>query len=160
MDKHAVESILFVAKEPLTPEKISKILNESENTIDRWLSELERDYESRGIRIRRVAGGFEMVTAERYHQVIEPIIPKEYEFLSKPVLDTIAVIATLQPVRKATIGRYRGIKNPDSGIESALSMKLIRESDEGYVTTDEFLKFFGINDLRELNEKLKEMNTD
>ena len=45
LDKHAVESLLFVAKEPLTPEKISKLLNESESTVNRWLSELERDFE-------------------------------------------------------------------------------------------------------------------
>lgn len=157
MDKHAVESILFVAKEPYTPEKIAKILNESENTVNRWLSELERDYETRGIRIRRVAGGFEMVTSQQYHEVVEPIVHKEYQFLPKAVLDTVAVIATVQPVRKATIARYRGVKNPDSGIESALAMKLIKETENGFVTTDEFLKFFGINDLKELEEKLKEI---
>lgn len=157
MDKHAVESILFVAKEPYTPEKISKILNESENTVNRWLAELERDYENRGIRIRRVAGGFEMVTSQQYHEVVEPIVHKEYQFLPKAVLDTVAVIATVQPVRKATIARYRGVKNPDSGIESALAMKLIKETENGFVTTDEFLKFFGINDLKELEEKLKEI---
>lgn len=157
MDKHAVESLLFVAKEPLTAEKISKLLNESESTVNRWLSELERDFENRGIRIRRVAGGFEMVTAQQYHQVIEPIVPKEYEFLSKPVLETITIIAFQQPVNKATIGRFRGVKNPDTGIESALAMKLIEHTEQGYITTDNFLKFFGINDLKELEEKLREI---
>ncbi|WP_456364419.1 SMC-Scp complex subunit ScpB [Priestia aryabhattai] len=161
MDKHAVESVLFVAKEPLTPEKISKILNESENTINRWLFELEKDYEQRGIRIRRVAGGFEMVTSEQYHEVIEPIVPKEYEFLSKPVLETITIIATFEletsmAVRKSKIRRYRNVKNPDSGIESALSLGLIKEAEQGYLTTNKFLEFFGINDLRELEEKLKQ----
>ena len=162
MDKHAVESVLFVAKEPLTSEKISKILNESENTINRWLSELEKDYEQRGIRIRRVAGGFEMVTSEQYHEVIEPIVPKEYEFLSKPVLETITIIATFEletsmAVKKSKIGKYRDVKNPDSGIESALSLGLIKETAQGYLTTNEFLKFFGINDLRELEEKLQQI---
>lgn len=160
MDKHAIESILFVAKEPYTQEKIAKILMESENTVNRWLAELERDYENRGIRIRRVAGGFEMVTAQQYHEVVEPIIPKEYQFLSKPVLETITIVATLQPVNKATIGRYRGVKNPDSGIDSAVSLKLIKETNTGFTTTEEFLKFFGINDLKELEEKLKEIDTE
>ncbi|MEM4992348.1 SMC-Scp complex subunit ScpB [Priestia sp. SB1] len=161
MDKHAVESLLFVAKEPLSSERISKILNQSDSVISRWISELEKDYEQRGIRIRRVAGGFEMVTSEQYHEVIEPIVPKEYEFLSRPVLETVTIIATFEletslPVKKAKIGRYRNIKNPDSGIESALSMGLIKETEQGYLTTNEFLKFFGINDLKELEEKLQQ----
>ena len=158
LGKHAIEAILFVAKEPITAEKIAKLLNESESTVNRWLSALEREYENRGIRIRRVAGGFEMVTNQTYHEVIEPLVPKEYEFLPKPVLETITIVATLQPVKKSTIAKYRGVKNPDNGIESALAMKLIKETDEGFVTTDEFLKFFGINDLKELEEKLKELD--
>lgn len=155
MDKYAVESILFVAKEPLSTEKISKVLSEDENTVNRWLSELERDYEKRGIRIRRVAGGFEMVTAEDYYKVVEPLVPKEYQFLSKPVLETVTIIATFQPVKKSRIAMYRNVKNPESGIESALSMKLIKETKDGYETTEEFLKFIGVNDLKELQEKLK-----
>lgn len=153
-----MESLLFVAKEPLTPEKISKLLNESESTVNRWLSELERDFENRGIRIRRVAGGFEMVTAQQYHEIVEPIVPKKYEFLSKPVLETIAIIAFQQPVNRATIARLREVKDPDAGIDSAIGLKLIEQTEQGYITTDNFLKFFGINDLKELEEKLRQID--
>ncbi|NGY88432.1 hypothetical protein F6Y05_36165 [Bacillus megaterium] len=62
----------------------------------------------------------------------------------------------LNLLKKAKIGRYRNVKNPDSGIESALSMGLIKETEQGYLTTNEFLKFFGINDLKELEEKLQQ----
>ncbi|MGN5651089.1 SMC-Scp complex subunit ScpB [Bacillus sp. Brlt_9] len=158
MDKNAVEAILFITKEPITSEKISKLLNEQESTVDRWLSELERDYENRGIQIRRVAGGFEMVSTIKYHQYVEPLVAKEYEFLSKPTLETITLVATLQPVKKSTIAQYRGVQNPDNGIESALALKLISETSDGYITTDAFLKLFGINDLKELEEKLKEID--
>lgn len=158
MDKYAIESILFVAKEPYSSEKISKMINESESTVNRWISELERDYEGRGIRIRRVAGGFEMVTSQQYFEVIEPIVPKEYQFLSKPTLDTVTIVASMQPVKKSKIAQFRGVKNPDSGIESALELKLIKETENGFITTDEFLKYFGINDLKELEERLNEKN--
>ncbi|MFP7486507.1 hypothetical protein SFC65_20285 [Priestia filamentosa] len=40
MDKHTIESILFVAKEPYSAEKITKIINKSESTVNRWLAKL------------------------------------------------------------------------------------------------------------------------
>lgn len=156
--KEHIVSLLFVAKEPLPMETISKILEEEERVILRWLFELEHEYKERGIRIRRVAGGFEMVTSDESFQYVEKLVPKQYETLSRSARETVTIIALQQPVNKATIARFRGVKNPDSGIEALLDRKLIRETEEGFVTTDEFLKFYGVNDLKELHEKLSLMS--
>lgn len=157
MNKYALESILFVSKEPAAPDKLAKLLDCDEHVIYRWIAELEKDYEHRGIKIRRVAGGFEMVSSEEFYSVVENVVKKEYQTLSKSVLETVTLIAMKQPVNKATIARFRGVKNPDNGIDGALNLKLIIETDKGFITTPEFLRYFGINDLKELEEKLSRL---
>lgn len=154
MSKNKVEALLFVSKEPLSPERIAKILDLEETIIYRWLSDLEKDYANRGISLRRVAGGFELVVSPDYFEDVEPLVKKEYHQLSKPTLETVVVVALNQPARKSKIAQFRGVKNPESGIHSAVELRLIKETPNGFVTTPEFLKVFGINDLAELEEKL------
>ncbi|WP_411226056.1 SMC-Scp complex subunit ScpB [Priestia filamentosa] len=58
-----------------------------------------------------------MVTSQHYHEVLNSIVPKEYEFLSESVLETITIVATQQPVNRATIAKFRGRgENPNNGI--------------------------------------------
>lgn len=156
--KENILSLLFVAKEPLSIERISSLLNEEERVISRWVADLEHEFKERGLRIRRVAGGFEMVTSDESFPFVEQLVPKQYERLSRSSQETVTIVAFNQPVNKATIARYRGIKNPDSGIDTLLEKKLIKETNEGFVTTDEFLKYFGINDLKELQERLSQID--
>jgi segregation and condensation protein B len=158
VSKNKVEALLFVSKEPLTPEKIAKVLDTEETIVYRWLAELEKDYIDRGITMRRIAGGFELVVSSDYYDVIEPIVQKDYQQLSRPAMESIVAIALLQPVRKSKIALYREVKNPDAGLQPLLDLHLIKETDKGFITTDAFLKYFGINDIAELNEKINSTN--
>lgn len=155
IEKKHLEALLFVAKEPMTLGDIQKRLANDEEKIEddivlRWLFELTREYEDRGFRIRQVAGGFEMATAPECHEVIEKIVPKEYESLSKAQLHTLTVVAYNQHINRAGIAKIRGVKNPDEAIQRLLDKNLIADTENGYITTENFLKFFGINDLKEL----------
>lgn len=152
MSKKQVEALLFVTKEPIPLEEISKIINEEKSIVLRWLLELQKEYNDRGIQIRQVAGGFEMVTADDLHETIEKIVPKQIETLSRAALETVTIIAYNQPVKRAYIAKLRGVSNPDYGIQTLLDEKLVEETEEGFVTTENFLKYFGINDLKELPE--------
>lgn len=155
IEKKHIEALLFVTKEALTIDQMVHILHEQDKTIDekvivRWIIELQSEYKDRGMTIRQVAGGFEMVTSPDCHEAVERILPKEYERLSRAQLETVTIVAYNQPVIRATIGKFRGVKNPDDAIQKVLERGLIEYTEDGYITTDEFLKFFGINDLKEL----------
>lgn len=150
MEKNHLEALLFVSKEPLTVERITKLLEEEEKVVLRWLFELQNEYKDRGIRIRQVAGGFEMVSADECVEAVEKVVQKEIEQLPRSVMQTVSVVAYNQPASRALIKKLRGVKDPDYGISMSLSHKLILETQDGYVTTDAFLKYFGINDLKEL----------
>lgn len=158
MSKYKVEALLFVSKKPVTANKISEVIGCNVSTVERWLSELEREYSNRGINIRRVAGGYEMVTAAECVDAVQPFVRKDYQFLSKPALETVSIICVNQPVKRSKIARFRNVKNPDSGLDALLDLKLIKDTEDGYVTTDQFLTYFGINDLNELKEKLEQFD--
>jgi len=161
IDKKHVEALLFVAKEPLTIQDIAKHLKEDERVVLRWITELEYEYKERGILIRKVAGGFEMVSSPECHEAIEALVPKEYiNDLSNAQLQTITIVALFQPATRATIGQMREVKNPDEAIQRLVEKQLIKQTEKGYVTTDHFLKFFGINDLKELPKALEKANTE
>lgn len=152
MSKKKVEALLFISKEVLKIQEICKILDESEPVILRYLFELQNDYKDRGIRIRQVAGGFEMATAEDCHDAIEKMVPIEYtDGLTPSVLETLAIIAFHQPMTRATVGKYRGKQNPDYAINQLIDRKLVKETEHGFATTDIFLKYYGLNDLKELS---------
>lgn len=164
MSKNSVEALLFASNEPLLPREIAKILAADEKAVLRWLIELQGDYKERGIVIRQVAGGFEMKTNEACFDDIEKIVPTKYErVLSRSGMETITVIAYNQPIKRHLIAKFRDVSNPDYGIQSAIEENLIKEVEDGFVTTDKFLKYFGINDLQELpkiNQSEKTKHTD
>ena len=77
--------------------------------------------------------------------------------LSRPALETLAVIAYRQPVTQPELEAIRGVNS--SGVvktllERGLIMEKGRKETVGrpilYVTTDQFLKHFGLKDLTEL----------
>lgn len=150
MDKKHVEAALFVSKTPMTIEDIAKITGESESVVLRWILELKEEYSHRGMIIKQVAGGFEMVSNPECIEVVQQIVPKQYESLPRSAEETLAIIAYNQPVKRSYIAKLRGVLNPDHGLASLLDRHLIRETEEGFMTTDEFLHFFAINDLKEL----------
>lgn len=158
VEKKHLEALLFVAKEPLTLKDIKHRLSNddslSEDIILRWLFELKIDYENRGFRIRQIAGGFEMVSAPECHDVIEKIIPKHYEKLSTAQNEILGIIAYNQGIKKGKIAKIRGVKNCDEALQRLVEKGLVVENEDEsgktYSTTDKFLTYLGINDLKEL----------
>lgn len=152
MDKRHVEAALFVSKTPMTIGDIAKVMGEDEKVVMRWVLELKDEYKNRGMVIKQVAGGFEMVSSPDCIDVVQQIVPKEYENLPRSAEDTLAIVAYKQPVKRSAIAKLRGVLNPDHGLTGLIDRHLITETEDGFITTDEFLHFFAINDLRELPE--------
>jgi segregation and condensation protein B len=159
MSKQAIEGILFVSKEPISLHDISKLLDEDDTVVLRWMIELINEYKTRGIHIRQVMGGFEMVTSPDIFNFVEKIVPKQVEHdLSQSQLETLAIIAYRQPVKRADIEKVKG-KNPDYSLAKLIERDLIDETGDGYIVTDNFLRYFSLNDLKELPE-LKKLESE
>jgi segregation and condensation protein B len=160
--KALIEGIIYVAPEPVTLDGMVKVLEgEERERIKAKLEELTADYEqnAHGIQIRQVANGYKFSTKAEHHEVLRKYVKslKPLVRLSKPALETLAVIAYRQPVTLPEIDEIRGV---DSGgvIHTLLEKKLVvtsgRKSVVGrpilYRTSRDFLVHFGLKDVGEL----------
>ena len=156
--KGIIESVLFVARKPLSPDQLAEVLELSPDVFQPVLDELLAEYQAKGITILSVAGGYLMGTnAENADYVQKVLRPKVETTLSPQALDTLAVIAYKQPVTRGEVERVRGV-NSDYIMDTLISKRLIKEAGRSealghpyiYVTTEDFLRHFGLKDLSEL----------
>lgn len=159
--KSVIEALLFASEKPLTIEQARNVLDNIEaSSIRNILEELKSEYEksNRGIRITEIAGGFQMITAPNFAPFLKKLFKERHvERLSKPALETLAIIAYKQPVTKLEIESIRNV-NVDGVIKNLLDKGLVRISGRKkapgrpYVfgTTKQFLEFFGLKSLEEL----------
>lgn len=164
-----LEAILFSADEPLTLDKIGGVLGfVSQEQIKALIDQINLKYETNGhtFRVREVGGGFQVYTLPEYSSWIENLWEKtRWQRLSRAALETLAIVAYRQPLVKAEIDKIRGVQS-DGTLKTLLERNLIeikgREKTPGrpllYQTTEKFLCFFGINDLKELPQ-LEELKT-
>ena len=158
--KSIIESILFIAGEPLTIDALKDIVELDRPEIERLINDLISEYslKNSGLFIVEVAGGVQMVTnpasAPWIKKLLATAVPTR---LSQQSLETLAIIAYKQPIIKAEIEAIRGV-NSDGVVKTLLERRLIkilgRKEVPGrplmYCTTKEFLQSFGFKDLSEL----------
>jgi segregation and condensation protein B len=159
--KPVIESLLFVADEPLPFKQLCKVLGDvPEEDVKAALEELVADYELRGsgLEVREIAGGWRISTRPQHHEFIRKYLKSRPSArLSLPALETLAVIAYKQPITIPEILEIRGVSS-SSAIKTLLEKRLIvtkgRKETVGrpmlYGTSKEFLIQFGLKDLTEL----------
>ena len=158
--KSAIESMMFVWGEPLDIKAVAEIFNIDKKEVYEYCKELQDEYEQegRGIVIREVNKSFQFVTRKENLDYIERLCtPAKHRKLSQSALEVLAIVAYKQPVTKGEIEAVRGIKC-DRVIEGLTKKKLVAEVGRSdavgrpilYGTTDEFLKQFGFETLKEL----------
>ena len=153
-----LETLLFVAAEPVPTAQLATALDVSASVVERGLNELDASLQSRGLRLQRHAGRVQLTTAPQLAELIERFLGLEAtSHLSRAALETLAIIAYQQPVTRPQIDSIRGV-NSDSMMKSLLSKNLILESGRAdgpgrpilYSTTPEFLQHFGLNSILEM----------
>ena len=161
-----IESLLFVAAEPVTPGQLATALEITALEVNHALDDLDASLRTRGLRLQRHSGRVQLTTAPETAETIERFLGLEAtSYLSRAALETLAIIAYQQPVTRPQVDSVRGV-NSDSVMRSLLSKGLIQEGGraEGpgrpilYSTTPEFLGHFGLNSLNELPPLEREGN--
>ena len=158
--KSAIESMMFVWGEPLHIKEIADIFNVDKKEIYDCCKELQEEYEQegRGIVIREVNKSFQFVTRKENIDYIERLCtPTRRRRLSQSALETLAIVAYKQPVTKGEIEAIRGIRC-DRVMDGLAAKSLVapvgRAETVGrpilYGTTDEFLKQFEFESLKDL----------
>lgn len=158
--KGIIEAMLFVSGEPLSLKELALHLEASPKYLEEVLEELIENYEQeeRGIKLIRINGDYQLVTKNEYSDYIQKLLKKnKRQSLSQASLESLAIVAYKQPITRIDIDEIRGVKS-DSAISRLMDKELIKEVGRLevpgrpilYCTTEEFLRQFGLHDLKEL----------
>ena len=155
-----IECMLFVSNEPLSSKQLAESLDLDEVAVEDAVVELEERLNGgSGLQLMRVAGGYQLCTRPEYGDYCAAILQPGKRKLSKAALETLAVVAYRQPCTMPEIEAVRGV-SVSGVIKTLLERGVVKEAGHKhapgrpmlYVTTAEFLEYFGLNDLSELPE--------
>jgi segregation and condensation protein B len=156
-----VEALLFASDVPLEAERIREVLDLADAAEAVTLVEALReryDTGERALMIVEVGGGFRMVTRpEIAPWLLRLARTRTKARLSRPALETLAIVAYREPVSRPEVDAVRGV-NSDAVLDNLLERRLIRIAGRKeapgrpflYETTREFLVAFGLRDLGDL----------
>lgn len=156
-----VEALLFASDAPLEADRIREVLDlEHADAARARVSELSARYDEagRGLSIMEVGGGYRMVTRPDLAPWLVRLARARTKVrLSRPALETLAIIAYKQPVSRPEVDVVRGV-NSDGVLDNLLERRLVRIAGRKeapgrpfiYETTREFLVAFGLRDLGDL----------
>lgn len=159
--KGIIETLLFISEKPVMLNQIKEVIEGVDTgEIRDIITSLQKEYEERksGIVILEIAGGYQMLTNSDYAMYIRKFYRTRHkEKLSKPALETLAIIAYKQPVSRNDIEIIRGV-NSDGVVTHLVEKGLIkiagRKDIPGrpyiYGTTKQFLEYFGLRSLVDL----------
>lgn len=157
--KGIIEAILFTWGDPLDLKSISSILELDEAIVENILEEMIKDFDTqnRGLKIIKFEDSYQLGTKLEYFDYIKKLSSKTKKSLSNAAMETLSIIAYKQPVTKSDIDNIRGVKS-DRVIETLHEKKLIEELGRlerpgrpiVYGTSDDFLKYFGLESLEDL----------
>ncbi len=155
-----LESMLFAAGAPVTLGRLVEALDgPGRAEVLRGLEALAEAYqrEGRGVRLVQVAGGYQLRTVAAHAPWVRRLLQQRPPRLSRPMLETLAIIAYRQPCTRIEIEAVRGV-DADAVLSTLLDRRLIRIEGRKeapgrpllYGTTREFLEVFGLGDLSAL----------
>ena len=156
----ALEAVLLLADEPVSPMVLSVVLDAPVDRIEEACEELAAEYRSqrRGFVLARVAGGYRYQTAPEQDACVERFVREGHSArLSAAALETLAVVAYKQPVSRHQVAEIRGV-NVDGVLRTLRRRGYIDEVSRAdgpgqavlYGTTPLFLEHLGLDSIEEL----------
>ena len=173
--KQIVGALLFAAKEPLTIKRMRKAMIETGNgfggpyeqyakatdqQIEGAVEELQEDLDKAklGMGVAKVAEAYRLQNDATCGPFVRALLEKNQTMrLSKPALETLAIVAYRQPCLRSEIEEVRGV-SVDAVLRKLIDMQLVRVVRRSelpgrpwlFGTTQKFLEHFGINTIDDL----------
>jgi len=153
-----LEALFFVSPEPVSIDRLQEVMEGMAGArLQALVKTIAEEYErnGHGLQLVEVAGGYQITTKPEcapWIRRLEEI--RTASRLSKPALETLAIVAYKQPITRPEIEDIRGVDTAGV-IKTLLERRLIKISGRReaagrpllYGTTKEFLGYFGLRDL-------------
>ncbi len=163
-----IESILFVAEEPVSLKEFKSVTKESESTIKPVFNEIKESLKERGFNLVAKDNDYQLVSNPENAEIIAKFFNEELRRdLSQAALEILSIICYKQPATRAEVDKIRGVHSGAS-IRSLAIRGLIEEVGRKdapgrpflYGTTINFLKHLGLSSPEELPQLEKIQNQE
>ncbi len=153
-----LENVFFVATEPVTMGQLKETFQiespEGLAGLEVALVDLKKEYESRGLQLIEVGGGYLLTTQKTYGKWIQRYKTNAPAQLTEEGRVTLAIIAYKQPIKRNEIEVIRGV-DCESVLQTLRAYGLVTVAGELagahlYCTTKKFLTLYGLNQLSDL----------
>lgn len=154
-----LEALLLMATEPMPTAELATALNVPRPAVWAALEELKRFYDetNRGFVLREVGLGWRLYTRPEHAEVISRwVLEGQHARLSQAALETLAVVAYLQPISRSRVSAIRAV-NVDGVMRTLVTRGLIEEAGASeetgamlFATSNYFLERMGLVSLDEL----------
>ncbi|WP_370088919.1 SMC-Scp complex subunit ScpB [Ekhidna sp.] len=161
-----IQALVFCSPKPITEEEIQDCLKEMFDAdvpgddIAAGLSAIEEKFKNDDFAMELVksGGGYQFLTKPAYQASIGILLKQQSKKrLSNSALETLSIIAYKQPITKSEAEQIRGV-SCDYSIQKLLEKELVEVKGKSdgvgrpilYGTSQKFMDYFGINDLKEL----------
>jgi segregation and condensation protein B len=148
-----LEALLFASPEPLGEDELTRWFGD-EATAAALLREIAEAYAERGVNLVRLAGGWTFRTAPDLAPELrtERVVGRK---LSRAAVETLAIIASHQPVTRAEIEAIRGVALARGTIDKLMEAGWVRPTGRrdapgrplNWATTPAFLAHFDLDSL-------------
>ena len=166
--KNNIESLLFISHKPLSIGDLTKVTSSTADEVKSVILEIEQEYQTKagGIEMIRIGDKHQFVTSSESSEAVKKFIKSEITGeLTKPLLETLTIIAYRGPISKAELELIRGV-NCSVILRNLLMRGLIEAKEDPkkmivfYSITFEFLKYLGLSKIEDLPdfEKLNRSN--
>lgn len=154
-----LEALLLMVTEPVATATLAEALAVPEVLVEQACQILVDFYDrtGRGFELRHVGGGWRLWTRPEHGELISRwVLEGQQSRLSQAALETLSVIAYLQPISRSRVSAVRGV-NVDGVVRTLLSRGLVDEAPAQessgamlFRTTDYFLERMGLESIHEL----------
>jgi len=160
--KNIVEALLLSSGEPISADKLHKIINSKTSCtkadVLESIDELKGDYETKEIEIYKVASGFRIQAKSSVNDFLNIIYAEKTPRYSRALMETLSIIVYKQPVTRGDIESIRGVSVSSSIMRTLTDrnwIKIVGYRDVPgkpamFSTTNQFLDYFGLEKLSEL----------
>ncbi len=156
----SLEALLFISSRPLAPAQLAEACACTELEVAEALEDLRTEYAAgrHGLELGAVAGGVTFAVADDCAEDVRRFTGAERpDDLSPALLETLAVVAYLEPVTRAEIADVRGVSS-EWALSSLEERGLVEQQGRAdtpgspilYGTSERFLKLFGLESREEL----------
>jgi segregation and condensation protein B len=157
-----LEAVIFISPRPVATDELAAACDESGEGVAAGLAALAVEYagQRHGIELAEVAGGYAFRVAPDCEAPVERFAgARRPDDLSPALLETLAVVAYLQPTTRAEVAQIRGVSSEwalTSLVERGLVDERGRADTPGapilYATSERFLQLFGLRSVADLDD--------